>query len=49
MTLVGVISMDFGIMDDLLIKCGALAKYLNWKNWNTVVHTSAIYRLQENQ
>jgi hypothetical protein len=40
--------MDFGIIDDLLIKYGALVKNLKWKNWNTVGHTSAIYRLQEN-
>jgi hypothetical protein len=38
--------MDFGIIDDLLFKYCALVKYLKWTNGNTVVNTSAIYRLQ---
>jgi hypothetical protein len=40
--------MDFDIINDLLIKYHALVKYMKWKNWSTVGHTLAIYRLKEN-
>jgi hypothetical protein len=48
MKLVGVVDMDFDIINDLLIKYGALVKYMKWRNWNRVGHTSAMYRLKEN-
>lgn len=39
MELVGIIIMDCGVIDELLIKYSAFVKYLNRKNGNTVGHT----------